>query len=273
MGDQHHSYTGILLVVFAIAIALMAIFFTMSYSKVLQIQEYKNGNSKLNTAKNLLLIAFILAYAAAGIGVILAILYFGHVTWGIGSEVPHLILFILLFLLIIASGILGGVAISYINSAAPVNNQSSTSWAWAGLIAGLIGLVVLVISGAWRAQYVSNKPKAYKNTEVTFTKASEVNIDHTDDLQAPTNAPPPPPIDQTAVMTQPIVTGGTATSVVPAVVQTHTHVPATTHSHLTSGTAVVQTTAPTSPSYSIGNAYPLSTPVVNYSQYPQYSQV
>ena len=79
MADNHHKYTGILLLVFALLVLAGAIFFTISQSKVMTIDEYKTGNSKLNSAKNNLLVAYILGYIAAGMGIILAILYFGHV--------------------------------------------------------------------------------------------------------------------------------------------------------------------------------------------------
>jgi len=188
MAENHHKYTGILLLVFALLVLAGAIFFTIAQSKVMTIDEYKSGNSKLNSAKNNLLIAYILGYIAAGMGIILAILYFGHVAWGIKNEIPHLIVFILLFGLVIVSGIFGFIALSNIDSSGAQHKQGSTGWIWASLIAGLIGLIVLIISGAWRAQHVASKAAANQASMVptetvttqqqaTFTSPSSVNYE------------------------------------------------------------------------------------------------
>ena len=160
MAETQHRYTGILLLLFALLVLVGAIFMTVAQSKVMTIDEYKTGNSKLNSAKNNLLIAYILGYIAVGMGIILAILYFGHVAWGIKNEIPHLIVFILLFGLVIVSGIFGFLALSNIDSSGAQQKQGSTGWIWASLIAGLIGLIVLIISGAWRAQHVASKAAA-----------------------------------------------------------------------------------------------------------------
>ena len=157
MAEQQHKYTGILLIVFALLILLGAIFFTVAQTKVTSTDEYKAGNTKLNNAKNNLLVAYILGYIAAGMSIVLAILYFGHVAWGIKSEIPHLILFILLFLLVIVSGIFGFIALSNINDSTINDKKGSENWIWASLVAGLIGVIVLIISGAWRAQYRASK--------------------------------------------------------------------------------------------------------------------
>ena len=157
MAESHHRYTGILLIVFALLILLGAIFFTIAQVRVMDTDEYKNGEKEMHDAKNNLMIAYILGYIAAGIGIVLAILYFGHVTWGIKSEIPHAILFILLFLLIIVSGIFGFIALDNINKSNATDKKGSEGWIWAGQIAGLIAIIVLIISGAWRAQYVSSK--------------------------------------------------------------------------------------------------------------------
>lgn len=181
MADQQHSYTGILLIIFAIAILLSAIFFTVAQVRVTETNEYKAGtNTKIQGAKNNLLAAYILGYIAAGISIVLAILYFGHVAWGIKSEVPHAILFILLFLLVVVSGILGFVALSDIDNAKVTDNKGAPGWIWAAEIAALVGLIFLIISGAWRAQYKSSRPsttdtsQASTQSELTFTAPTTV---------------------------------------------------------------------------------------------------
>lgn len=153
--EQHHNYTGLLLLLFVILAALSAIFLTVAQSKLVGFAEYKNGNSKLRTANNYLIAAYILGYIATGMGLILAIVYFAHASLNFPSEIPHLLIFILIFGLIIVSAIFGFVALSNIDSANPPNRSQSTNWIWAGVIAALVAVVVLIISGAWRAQHRS----------------------------------------------------------------------------------------------------------------------
>ena len=187
MTEQHHNYTALLILIYALLVLMGAIFFTISQSKVTGLDEYKAGSSKLNSAKNNLIVAYILGYIAAGMGILLAIIYFGHVAWGIQNEIPHLIIFILLFLLVIVSGIFGFIALSNINGSEAVNRGSATNWIWAAEVVGLIALIVLIISGAWRAQYVSSRPKTNKKTtvdlstqqELTFTAPETVNYEPT----------------------------------------------------------------------------------------------
>ena len=176
MVEGQHRWTGLLIMIFAILILLAAVLFTFAYSKVLETQEYKNGNVEMVNAKNALLWAFILAYISGAIGIVLAILYFGHVTWGINSEIPHLILFILLFLMIIGSGIAAGLALSYIHKSTAVDTAGAPSWIWAGIVALILGTIILIISGAWRAQERLSTPTSLEvpQSEVTITSPSSV---------------------------------------------------------------------------------------------------
>jgi len=155
--DNHHKYTGGLLILFTVLVLLAAVFFTIAQVRVTNINEYKSGNSKLKNAKNNLIIAYVLAYIATGFALTLAILYFGHVAWGIKSEIPHLIFFLLLFGLIIVSAIFAFIALSDISNAAPANNQGAPGWIWGGLASLLVAVIVLIISGAWRAQHNASK--------------------------------------------------------------------------------------------------------------------
>lgn len=169
--ETQHRWTGLLLIIFAILTILAAVFLTVAYGRIYTIPEYKAGSSKLNNARSALLVAFILGYVAAGIGIILAILYFGHVAWGINSELPHLFVFILLFACIIISAIFAFVALSNISNSGAQNKAGSEGWIWGALIAYLIALIVLIISGAWRASYVSRRKTVVKGgrEELTFT--------------------------------------------------------------------------------------------------------
>lgn len=197
MAEQHHNYTALLILIYGLLVLMGAIFFTISQSKVTGLDEYKAGSSKLNSAKNNLIVAYILGYIAAGMGILLAIIYFGHVAWGIQNEIPHLIIFILLFLLVIVSGIFGFIALSNINGSEAVNRGSATNWIWAAEVVGLIALIVLIISGAWRAQYVSSKPSKKTTVdlstqqELTFTAPETVNYEPTPQVYSAPSYPAP----------------------------------------------------------------------------------
>lgn len=176
MVENHHNYTAVLILIYALLILIGAILFTVAQVRVTNSSEYKNGDSKLNSAKNNLIIAYVLGYIAAGMGILLAIIYFGHVAWGITNEIPHLIIFILLFILVITSGIFGFIALSDINGSTLTDKTYITNWIWAAEVLGLLALIILVISGAWRASYVASKTvmpttTVMSNTqsEVTFT--------------------------------------------------------------------------------------------------------
>lgn len=196
--EHHHKYTGGLLLFFTLLVLVGAILFTIAQARVTNIEEYKNGNSKLNSAKNNLIISYVLAYIAVGMGLILSILYFGHVSWGISTEWPHLIVFILLFVLVIVSGIFAFIALSDISNAAPSDNKGATGWTWGGLATLLVALIILIISGAWRAQYNSSKTQNSTKTTstqqtVTFTAPSEVQSEIPTGISSPYYAAPMSP--------------------------------------------------------------------------------
>jgi hypothetical protein len=176
MVENHHNYTALLILVYAILILIGAILFTVAHVRVTNTTEYKSGNTKLNSAKNNLIIAYVLGYIAAGMGILLAIIYFGHVAWGIMNEIPHLIIFILLFLLVIVSGIFGFVALSDINGSGIGDKSFITNWIWAAEVLGLLALILLVISGAWRASYVATHVSVVPVTTVMSNSQQEVTF-------------------------------------------------------------------------------------------------
>ena len=161
MADRHHSWTGVLLILFALLVLMCAIFLTIAQMRVVEIPEYSK-EPKLQSAKNYLVAAYILGYIAAGISTVLAILYFGHVTWGIGTEIPHAILYVLLFILIVVAAVFGFIALNDINKLNLADAKGAHNWIWAAEISALVAAIVLIISGAWRAQYNISKPKEVK---------------------------------------------------------------------------------------------------------------
>lgn len=199
--ETQHKWTGALLILFAISILLAAIFFSIAYGRVLNTDGYRNGQTNLVNARNALLLAMITSYVAAGIGIVLAILYFGHVTWGINSEMPHLILFILLFALIVIAIIAGFIAWSNVRNTNVVDNGNSSGLIIAAIISLFVGAAILLISGVWRAGYKSMEGAslvpAPPQSEVTITSPSSVtSVATTSDYTAPIVSMPSAPASQ-----------------------------------------------------------------------------
>ena len=187
----HKSYTGILLLIFALLILLGSIFFTVAQLRVINSSDYKNsssaGNSEMISARDYLIWAYVLGYVATGVGLLLAILYF----WGGGlyesTEFIHMFVFILLLALVIISGILGFVALSKIENSKVTDRQGANGWIWAAEVVGLVGLVILFISGFWRAVHVNNAlSESTKSTSVTVTNGIPLETSSAPSYEAPT---------------------------------------------------------------------------------------
>ena len=109
-----------------------------------------NTNDKLKNAHNQLITAQILAWIAAGLGVLLLIGYLFLHGGFLQNEWIHLILWVLLFVGLIISGVFLIIAITEIDNANINNDNTSKGYIWGALIAGIAALVVLIISGGWR---------------------------------------------------------------------------------------------------------------------------
>ncbi len=166
MVEQHHNYTALILLLYAILILAGAIFLVVAYNRVGASPNFSRFEA-LRSARSYLMWAYILGFIASALGMILAFIYFGHIALGMPNEIVHFIVFFLLFALVIASGILAFIALSKINSVDVTDRNSSTGWIWAAEVVGLLALLAVVVSGAWRAQHYSNKPLVAKTTVTT----------------------------------------------------------------------------------------------------------
>jgi len=144
MGN-HIGVASILLVAAAFSL-VMGILLSISQSRVRGSSDFET-NDKLQSAESWIITAYVLAYIAAGITIVLSILYFGHVTWGINNEWPHLVVYIILFILIVLSGIFGFIALSDLDYS-NANKESADAWIWWSLGAGLVSILLILISGA-----------------------------------------------------------------------------------------------------------------------------
>ena len=106
-------------------------------------------NTNLSSAHTKLVWAQVLAWIAAGLGLLL---FLGYVTLHFleTSEWLHLILWVLLFSALIASIILLTMVLSDIDGANVSDNKGTTGYIWGAVIVGIVAFVILLISGGWR---------------------------------------------------------------------------------------------------------------------------
>lgn len=138
-----------------ILLVAMAILIIIAGDRVKNITGYST-NTNLKTANDRLYWAQVFAWIAAATCLLLVLgyvaLHFIEFT-----EWIHLILWILLFAALIASGVFLAIALSDINNANVSNNNGSTSYAWGALIVGVAAFIVLLVSGGWRAVQKSSE--------------------------------------------------------------------------------------------------------------------
>lgn len=169
---EHHTWTGLLLLFAGILSGLCGTFFIFSQADVTKIPEHDAGDDKLRSASSNLLIAYVLAFVATGLLLVLSLVYFlqGSLNW---NEITHTIIFILIFVLLVISIIFGFIALSDIDESGVADKKNSVGWLW-GAFGVAIGAILLVIfSGAWRYQHVQSKKSQTtvetSKTALTFT--------------------------------------------------------------------------------------------------------
>lgn len=141
-----------------ILLVVMAILIIVADDKVRNITGY-SANNDLKAAHDKLIWAQVLAWIAAGLGLLLVI---GYVALHFlqTNEWLHLILWILLFAALIASGVFLAIALNDVNRASVSDNKGADGYIWGALITGGVALLVLLISGGWRVAH-----KQWENAE------------------------------------------------------------------------------------------------------------
>lgn len=181
--------TSALVFVALILLVVMAILIIIAGDRVRNINGY-NGSSNLKAANDKLYWAQVLAWIAAVIALLLVIgyvaLHFIETT-----EWIHLILWILVFAALIASGVFIAIALNDIKNANPNNNNGATGYAWGALIVGVAAFIVLLVSGGWRAVQ-----KSVETSEMPYYYVPSGGMDPTPPVGA---APMPVPVNQGAI--------------------------------------------------------------------------
>lgn len=166
----HHINTDFALIATFLAVGIGALLITIAHIRLSDLKEDVT-NEKLESAESLTIWGYILGWISAGLTLLLSFFYFTHGSL-FNQEWPHLILFILIIGLAVASGILALIAAGDINSS-PAKDNDNGAKAFLYWGAGLMGLGLLIIlfTGIWRVAYngdPANKCKLdYPNKEIS----------------------------------------------------------------------------------------------------------
>lgn len=157
----HHINTGGALILTFLSIGVGALLITLGNIRMNDVQGTSGvaaNNDKLNSAKTYSLWAYILGWISAGLALILSFLYFMHmdVIKSLGTETPHALIFGLIAILAIISGILALVAYSQFRDANVTDEMSIPTYLWVGALFMGIGLLVILVTGVWRTYHISD---------------------------------------------------------------------------------------------------------------------
>jgi len=190
---EHHTWTGLLLLLTFILVTLAGVFLVFAQSDVTGIPEHDdpdNPNQSLRNASSNLIVSYILAFSAAAVLLVLCILYFfqGTLQW---SEIPHALIYILIGAATVVSVIFAFVALSDIDESGVKDNLESRARGWiiTSIVLILVGLLVLIISGAWRVQHVQSQ----KQVPTAVTQKTEYTVTQPT-MEPPLSAAPASPI-------------------------------------------------------------------------------
>jgi len=149
----HHVNTGFALIGTFLVVGVAALLLTIAHVRLNDITSNVT-DEKLESAKSLAIWSYVLAWIAAGLLLLLSFFYFTHGSI-FENEWPHLIFFIIIVGLIVASGILALLAASDIRESNITDNESADAYLYWG--AGLLGVSILIIliTGIWRVYHRS----------------------------------------------------------------------------------------------------------------------
>lgn len=154
MGLSVNILTSGFLVTVLVFFALMGYLFNMSYSKLKQVLEHgdqkTNNREQVESALSSIRIAYILAYIAAGMALLLAVLYAGHETVFSPSEYWHLGLYVITYALMIIAVIYAFMALSKMYDTRIGNRNGADAYIWGGLLMAIFGFIGLTATGSGR---------------------------------------------------------------------------------------------------------------------------
>ena len=155
------------LFIVAILLVLVGILLVSAASKVRELPEF-DGSDELENGYNKIKTAYILIFVAAGVALILGIVYAGHDTWWSPSEWIHTLFFLLIAALVIIGLIYAYVVLDGIYTPELPDRNGADGFIWASLLIGLVSMLILMMVGSGRAGYNairSNVTDRFNNLE------------------------------------------------------------------------------------------------------------
>lgn len=154
MGLGVNILTSGFLVSVVVFFVLMGVLFYSAYAKIGQIllagNSKENNLEQLNSALGSMKVAYILAFIAAGLTLILAILYAGHETIVEPSELWHGAIYLVTYVLLIISVIYAFIGLNKINDVTIRFKNGADSYIWAGLLMSIFGFLGLTATSSGR---------------------------------------------------------------------------------------------------------------------------
>jgi hypothetical protein len=169
MGLSVHILTSGFLVSVVVFFISTGYFFAAAYSKVNQVLQ--KGDSKANNLNQLesvlnsLRVAYVLAFIAAGLTLLLAVLYAGHETIITPSEYWHLALYLITYALLVISTIYAFIALNKLYDVRISDRNGADSYIWAGYLTSLFAFMGLTATGSGRLGMNAVRHKAKQRIE------------------------------------------------------------------------------------------------------------
>jgi len=167
MGLSINLLNGALLITVAVFFALMGALFYFAYNKLNAVFDLADSADNLefvNTARNYVKIAFILAFVGGGLTLLLSILYMGFDTFGI-SEWFHLVLYLIAFGLLVVSIVYAMLTLYRLYDLGITRRNGADAFIWAGLFMGILGFIGLAVTGAGRIGVNAAKAQVAQGVE------------------------------------------------------------------------------------------------------------
>lgn len=141
------AVTASSLFITCILLVIMGVLLTAAADKMTQIPEFGQF-ARLQNNYNQLKTAYILVFVAAGIVLLLGIIYAGQGTYWNPSEWIHMFFFVIVLVLLIIALLYAYAALNSIYNPDLVNLNGTNAYLWASLLFGVIsGIFVLMIAG------------------------------------------------------------------------------------------------------------------------------
>ena len=177
MGLSVHILTSGFLVTVVVFFVLTGYFFVTAYSKMGQVLEQgdskNNDLEKLDSALNSVKVAYVLAFIAAGLTLLLAVLYAGHETVINPSEYWHMALYLITYALLVISVIYAFVALNKLYDVSISDRNGADAYLWAGLLMSIFAFIGLTATGSGRLGMNAVRGKARARLEGVESKINE----------------------------------------------------------------------------------------------------